>query len=110
MNLPVIDYISERRTMRQKREGKRSNRLRRNVQPEGNQPEEGVQPGEDWVHLEVPENMEEMLLKWTNFDRPTVGWCLLCDGPILSEENLIPGTNTHRCAAGWRFEREHSES
>ena len=73
-------------------------------------PADPVQPGEDWVPLQVPDNLESMLLNWTNFQGRSVGWCLLCDQPILSEDDFIPGTNTHSCGAGWRFEREHNEA
>jgi len=94
--------------MRQRREGKRAGQPRRSVrQSESKQP---GQLGELWVPLQVAENIEEMLLHWANYEGPKVGWCLLCDRPILSEDDFIPETNTHNCAAGWRFEREHGES
>jgi hypothetical protein len=95
--------------MKDRREGKRTNHQYRSVpHRERNRPEEPVRPGDDWVPLQVPENMEEMLLHWANYEGPKVGWCFLCDRPILSEDDFIPETNTHNCAAGWRFEREHS--
>ena len=97
--------------MRQRREGKRTNRPCRSVrQPKLSQPEEPVQPGADWVPLQPPNNMEEMLLNWANYQGPKVGWCLLCDQPILREEDFIPETNTHNCPEGQRFEREHRKS
>jgi hypothetical protein len=34
----------------------------------------------------------------------SVGWCLLCDGSIRSEKDLIPETNTHNCPEGLRLE------
>ena len=76
----------------------------------GGQPEDPVHPGADWVPLRVPGNLESMLLNWTNFQGPSVGWCLLCDQPIRSEDDFIPGTNTHSCDAGLRFELEHNEA
>jgi hypothetical protein len=51
--------------------------------------------------------MDEMLMNWAHYSGPKVGWCLLCDGPIVSEDDFIPETNTHNCAEGQRFEREH---
>lgn len=44
-----------------------------------------------------------MLLKWVNYSGLGVGWCLLCDRPILSEEDFIPKTNTHNYARGASF-------
>jgi hypothetical protein len=29
-----------------------------------------------------------------------VGWRLLCDGPIRTERNLFPNSNTHNCPEG----------
>jgi hypothetical protein len=56
------------------------------------------------VPIEFPENIEEMLENWESCPDENVGWCLLCDGPIRSEEDLIPKTNTHNCPAGLRLE------
>ena len=33
-----------------------------------------------------------------------VGWCLLCDGPIRSAQDLIPNTNTLNCPEGLKLE------
>jgi len=55
---------------------------------------------EDWVPIELPENLEEMFEHWAESDRPNVGWCLLCDSAIGSADDLIPGTSTHNCEAG----------
>jgi hypothetical protein len=65
---------------------------------------------DDWVSVQTPENMEEMLLHWTSYDGPNVGWCHLCDRPILSADDLIPGTNTHSCPEGLKLHREHREA
>jgi hypothetical protein len=41
-----------------------------------------------------------MYENWIECEEPNVGWCLLCNQPIRSAEDLIPGTNSHNCAAG----------
>jgi hypothetical protein len=56
------------------------------------------------VPIEFPSNIEEMLDNWTSCPEENVGWCLLCDGPIRSEKDLIPNSNTHNCPAGRRLE------
>jgi hypothetical protein len=33
-----------------------------------------------------------------------VGWCLLCDGPIRSEKEMIKNSNTHNCPEGLKLE------
>jgi hypothetical protein len=35
-----------------------------------------------------------MLDHWASCAEENVGWCLLCDGPIRTAEDLIPETNT----------------
>ena len=52
------------------------------------------------VPVKFPSNIEEMFENWATCPEENVGWCLLCDGPIYSETDLIPGTNTHNCAEG----------
>lgn len=54
----------------------------------------------DWVPIQVPPNLEEMFQHWVDSDEPNVGWCLLCDSPIRTVDDMIPGTNSHNCAAG----------
>lgn len=58
--------------------------------------------------LQVPDNIEEKLLRGTKDDGPKFGWCLLCDQPILREEDFIPETDLHRCVEAQRLFREHS--
>jgi hypothetical protein len=58
----------------------------------------------DGVPIQVPENLEEMLEAWTSYAGENVGWCLLCNGPIHTEADMIPGTNTHDCEQGRAFE------
>jgi hypothetical protein len=95
--------------MRARREGKRPKQPCRKLRSTANQPEAPVQSGDDWVPLELPPNFEETLSHWANYDGPKVGWCFLCDQPILTQDDLIPETNTHNCDAGRRFERELGE-
>jgi hypothetical protein len=41
--------------------------------------------------------LEDMLNRWAMSEEPNVGWCLLCDRPIRDLNDLIQGTNLHRC-------------
>lgn len=66
-------------------------------------------PPEDWVPIEAPPNLDEMLQKWMDSPEHNIGWCLLCDSPIHDESHLIPGTSSHNCAAGRKLE-EHIQS
>jgi hypothetical protein len=95
--------------MEREREVKRPKRPCRYVQrPNESELEEPAGPGADWVSPKIPDNLDEIILNWASYAGPSkVGWCFLCDQPILSEDDLIPGTATHRCDAGWRIEREY---
>jgi hypothetical protein len=53
--------------------------------------------------IKFPENLWEMLENWEDCSEENVGWCLLCDGPIESEANMIARTNIHSCPEGMRF-------
>lgn len=64
----------------------------------------------DWVQIELPENIDEMIEAWANFHGRKVGWCLLCNSPIRTESDFLPGTNTHNCEAGREFEARHNSS
>ena len=58
-------------------------------------------PVEDgWVPIKVPDNLEEMFQAWKDSSEPNIGWCLMCNNPIRTENDLIPGTNSHNCAEG----------
>jgi len=46
----------------------------------------------------------EMLENWESCPDKNVGWCLLCDGPIRSAQDLIPNTSTHNCQEGLKLE------
>lgn len=95
--------------MRDRKDGKGMNQRSRTVgRSEPNWPEQPAQPETDWVPLELPSNIEETLSHWAEYAGPKVGWCLLCDQPILREEDFIPETNTHNCPEGQRFHREHN--
>jgi hypothetical protein len=56
------------------------------------------------VSIRFPENIEEMLENWESCPDENVGWCLLCDGPIRTGQDLIENTNTHNCPEGLRLE------
>jgi hypothetical protein len=56
------------------------------------------------VPIQFPPNLIEMTEAWMTSNEPNVGWCILCNRPIKSEEDLIPETNTHDCAEGRLFE------
>jgi len=56
------------------------------------------------VPIRFPPNMMEMLDNWKRCPDENVGWCLLCDGPIRSAQDLIPYSNTHNCPEGLRLE------
>jgi hypothetical protein len=45
-----------------------------------------------------------MFQAWNDSPEPNIGWCLMCNGPIRTEGNLIPGTSTHNCAEGRALE------
>jgi hypothetical protein len=49
------------------------------------------------VPIQFPPNFLDMLDAWSTSDEPNVGWCLRCNRPIKSEDDLIPETNTHNC-------------
>ena len=55
---------------------------------------------EGWQQIQIPDNLEEMYAKWRTDPEPSIGWCLLCDSPIRSEADLIPGTSSHNCPQG----------
>jgi hypothetical protein len=43
---------------------------------------------------------------WLAYDKPKIGWCLFCNNPIETEDDLIPETNTHNCPEGRRLEHK----
>jgi len=55
------------------------------------------------VPTQFPTNMMEMLYNWQRCPDENVVWCLLCDGPIRSAQDLIPNSNTHNCLAGLKL-------
>jgi hypothetical protein len=52
------------------------------------------------VPVHFPANIEEMLENWESCADENVGWCLLCDGPIRTAQDLIENTDTHICRKG----------
>ena len=63
----------------------------------------------DWVPLHVLPNLTGTIEAYLAYDKPKVGWCLLCNSPIESEDDFIPETNTHDCAEGLRFHEGRKE-
>ena len=53
--------------------------------------------GDDWVAIQPPNNLEEMIAKWLAHKGESVGYCFVCDSVIKSASEIIPGTNDHRC-------------
>jgi hypothetical protein len=62
----------------------------------------------DWVPIEFPPNLMEMMEAWLTTDEPNVGWCFLCNQPIKCEDDLIPESNTHNCPEGRALEETHN--
>lgn len=71
------------------------NRKTRNAQtPLKEEVEDGFVP------IRVPEDFDAMLQRWLDDSTPGIGICFMCGNPILGQEDLIPGTPIHNCAAG----------
>ena len=51
------------------------------------------------VRLRPNPAIADMLKHWALLEEPNIGWCLACDRPIRDVNDLIPGTNFHRCRA-----------
>jgi hypothetical protein len=56
------------------------------------------------VPIRIPENMDEMLEHFFEHRGEVIGWCLLCDSAIRTEDDLLPGTDTHNCEPGRALE------
>jgi hypothetical protein len=56
------------------------------------------------VPIRIPANMEEMLEHFFEHQAEVLGWCLLCDSAIRTEDDLLPGTDTHNCEPGRTLE------
>lgn len=54
----------------------------------------------DWLPLQFTEGLEDMIESWIETRADDVGLCLLCGLPIHNEDDLIPGTDVHRCPKG----------
>lgn len=59
---------------------------------------------DDWVPIQIPDNLDEMFADMAASDEPRVGWCLLCNSPIRNEADFLENSNTHNCEAGRAFE------
>jgi hypothetical protein len=53
---------------------------------------------EDFVPIQPPDDLDEMIESWLAYEGESVGYCFVCDLPIKNEFDIIPGTNDHRCA------------
>lgn len=51
---------------------------------------------EDWVPIQPPDNLEEMIESWLAYEGESVGYCFVCASVIKSESEIIPGSNDHR--------------
>jgi hypothetical protein len=52
----------------------------------------------DNAKIVFPEGSLEAVKEWLESGEGTVGVCLLCGKRIVSESDMIPATNRHRCA------------
>lgn len=83
----------------------RTRRLHGHLKPETSNSSRLI--GESWVPLEAHPHLDDMLEDRVEFEGECIGWCLLCGDPILTEQDVIPGSNyAHNCPAGQRLERE----
>ena len=82
-----------------KKEQKKRKSSRRSPMSEGKQ-----QYPADWVPIQASPNLEQMYQNWIDCDEPNIGWCLMCNSPIRSADDLIPGTSSHNCEAGRALE------
>jgi phosphoribosylformylglycinamidine (FGAM) synthase-like amidotransferase family enzyme len=46
----------------------------------------------------MPEDVEDTVAEWLAADDGSIGQCLVCGCRIMTEVDLVPGTNDHRCA------------
>jgi hypothetical protein len=53
---------------------------------------------DDNAEIAFPKDSLEIVKEWLESDDGTIGVCLLCGKRIVSESDLVPGTNQHRCA------------
>lgn len=67
-------------------------------------PTQNMKSRKDWVPVRIPENIEEMVNAWVNYQGPKIGWCFLCNGPIRSADQLLGDSGTHDCEAGRSLE------
>jgi hypothetical protein len=52
----------------------------------------------DKAKIAFTEDSLEAVKEWLESGDGTVGVCLLCGKRIVSESDMIPATNRHRCA------------
>jgi hypothetical protein len=49
------------------------------------------------VLLESSADIDRMIESWLADRGESVGYCFVCDSPIMSELDILPGTNDHHC-------------
>jgi hypothetical protein len=52
---------------------------------------------DDWVPIKIPDNLEQTVAEWLESGDGSLGVCLLCGERIMTEADMVPGTNRHRC-------------
>lgn len=72
-------------------------------EPENNE-ETAVSEHHGRAPIRIPANMDAMLEHFVEHRGQVLGWCLLCDSAIRTEDDLLPGTDTHDCEAGRALE------
>lgn len=53
---------------------------------------------DDNTEIAFPKGCLKVVKEWLESGDRTIGVCLLCGKRIVSEADMIPGTNQHRCA------------
>jgi hypothetical protein len=54
---------------------------------------------DDDAEIEFPEGSLEAVEEWLKATDGSIGVCFLCGGRIMSEADLVPGSNRHRCSS-----------
>jgi hypothetical protein len=62
------------------------------------------------VPIDFQPTVHEMAEKFFAHRGEVLGWCLLCDSPIRTEQEFIPGTDTHNCQRGRDLEASTARS
>ena len=60
---------------------------------------------DDEAEIEFPEGSLEAVEEWLKATDGSIGVCVLCGERIMTEDDLVPGTNRHRCRVSPSSER-----